>query len=104
MSDQDLPHELEAVITAVPGVCRLFASAPAIGDAATIARELVTTGVLTGPPRVRVDDGVVSAVISSDHATPAPRVARAVHDAVETFMASRGLPLVRVEVRIARVD
>lgn len=104
MSDQSLATELEKVIAGVPGVGRLYGSAPAIGEAATMAKELVTTGGVSLPPRIRVaDDDVVSVSIATEHGRPAPEVARAVHDAVEAFMADRGLPLTRVEVRIAHI-
>jgi uncharacterized alkaline shock family protein YloU len=105
MSDQSLAADLEKVVAGVDGVGRLYGAPPAIGEAATMARDLVTTGGVTLPPRIRLaDDDVVTVSIATEHGRPAPEVARAVHDAVETFMTSRGLPLARVEVRIAHID
>lgn len=97
-TDDEL-RAVEAAVLAVPGVTELYRSRPTVGSAVAAVRRLGASG---GDLRVVPDGDVLRVVIGTDGTSPAPAVARAVHDAVVAVLAD-GTPPSRVDVRVARV-
>jgi hypothetical protein len=97
-TDDEL-RAVETAVLAVPGVTELYRGRPTVGSAVAAVRRL---GASEGGLRVVPDGDVLRVVIGTDGASPAPAVARAVHDAVLTVLGTRTPPS-RVDVRVARV-
>lgn len=91
---------IETAVLGVDGVADLFHAKPTLGSTARSVRHLTTPA---SAPRVVVDGDVLRVVIGTDGILPAPRVARAVHDAALAEAARNGLVLARIDVRVARV-
>lgn len=91
---------IETAVLAVPGVAELYRARPTLGSAVGAARNLATR---TAVARVVLDDDVLRIVIGTDGSVPAPETARAAHLAALAAATAHGLPLSRVDVRIARV-
>ncbi|MDR6172425.1 MULTISPECIES: hypothetical protein [unclassified Curtobacterium] len=91
---------IEAAVVAVPGVAELYRARPTLGSAVGAAKNLATR---TAVARVVLDDDVLRIVIGTDGSVPAPETARAAHLAALAAATEHGLPLSRVDVRIARV-
>ncbi len=96
----DVLAALEHVITGVPGVAELYRARPTVTSAVQAVRGLTTGGTSA---RFVVDGDVLRVVIGTDGVRPAPDVACDVHDVVLDAAAEHGLPLSRVDVRVARV-
>lgn len=91
---------IETAVLGVAGVADLFHAKPTLGSTARSVRHLTTPA---SAPRIVVDGDVLRVVIGTDGVLPAPRVARAVHDAALAEAARNGLVLARIDVRVARV-
>ncbi|WP_144763253.1 hypothetical protein [Curtobacterium sp. 9128] len=91
---------IETAVLAVPGVAELYRAMPTIESAIASIRGVRGT---EPTPRIVVDDGELRVVIGTDGVVPAPRVARAVHDAAVAEADRHALALTRIDVRVARV-
>ncbi|MGG7307716.1 hypothetical protein ACQXVK_11035 [Curtobacterium sp. AB451] len=101
MSTQDETFaEIEAAVLAVPGVAELYRARPTLGSAVDAAKRLASRASVA---HVVLDDDVLRVVIGTDGSVPAPETARAAHLAALDAAIAHGLPLSRVDVRIARV-
>lgn len=97
-TDDEL-RAVETAVLAVPGVTELYRGRPTVGSAVAAVRRIRAS---EGGLRVVADGDVLRVVIGTDGASPAPTVARAVHDAVLQALAV-GTPPSRVDVRVARI-
>ncbi|SOC87685.1 hypothetical protein SAMN05660766_1370 [Curtobacterium sp. 314Chir4.1] len=101
MSDHDETFAaVEEAVLAVPGVADLYRARPTLGSTVTAAKNLATRSTIA---RVVLDDDVLRIVIGTDGSVPAPETARAAHLAALAAATAHGLPLSRVDVRVARV-
>jgi len=91
---------IEAAVAAVPGVAELYRARPTLGSALESARRIATRAPLA---RVVLDDDVLRIVIGTDGSVPAPATARAAHAAALEAATAHGVPVSRVDVRVARV-
>jgi len=91
---------VEAAVLAVAGVTELYRARPTLGSALDAVRGLASGG---GVARAVLDDGVLRLVIGTDGDRPAPTVAHQAHVVALAAAAEAGLPVERVDVRVARV-
>jgi hypothetical protein len=91
---------VEAAVLDVPGVTDVYRARPTVGSAVAAVRRL---GAGESGPRIVADGSALRVVIGTDGATPAPAVARAVHDAVLAVAAASGPTPTRIDVRVARI-
>lgn len=96
--------DLEALVDALEGVAHIYqprATLPAL-----LAARAATDGTTPPPPpRIELcDDATVALTIATEADSVSPEVAHRVHDALLARLQEAGVPVTRIDVRIARVD
>lgn len=89
--------KLEAEVTAIKGVSRLYPNSISASLAELVRREGA------GNSRVMMREGVVTVTIGTAPGSIARDIAHEVHEVVRTFVVANDLHLTRVDIRIATI-
>jgi hypothetical protein len=101
-SDAETATTLAGIVTAVPGVARLYPSGGVLGQVSAALTSAITGAAAGGD--IAVGDGRIAIRIGVGPERPAAEVCRDVYAAARSWAAAGGMPDAVIEVTAASVE